>query len=60
MNSDFINGCLCILTGMIWVAVARQWVPDSPLGVAIILVPAGLVILPGIFLIARFRFKNLR
>lgn len=59
-TSDFVNGCLFILGAMIWAAIARQFVPDSPVGVAIILVPCGLLALPGAFLIFRFRIRNLR
>jgi hypothetical protein len=59
-NSDFVNGCLLILGAMIWPAIARQFVPDSSVGVAMILVPSGLLVLSGAFFIFRFSIKNLR
>jgi len=59
-NCDFVNSCLFIPSTMIWMAIARQFVPDSPVGVAIILVPGGLLALPGQFLIFRFSVRNLR
>jgi hypothetical protein len=59
-NSDFVNGCLFTLGAMIWAAIALQFVPDSPVGVAIILEPGALLLLPGVFFIARFRLRNLQ
>ena len=64
--SDFVNGTLCFFVGVIWVAVTCQFavtdqlMPDQSVGVAIILVPFGVLALAGAFLIARFRIKNLR
>ena len=57
--SDFVNGTLCLFVGVIWVALTLQLMPDKSAGVAIILVPFGLLVLAGAYLIARFRIKNL-
>ena len=57
--SDFVNGTLCFFVGVIWVALC-QLISDKSVGVAIILVPFGLLALAGSYLIARFRIKNLR
>jgi hypothetical protein len=58
--SDFVNGTLCFFVGAIWVAVTCQFMPDQFVGVAVVLVPFGMLALAGAFLIARFRIKNLR
>ena len=64
--SDFVNGTVWFFVGVIWVAVTCQFgvtdqlMPDQSVGVAIILVPFGVLALAGAFLIARFRIKNLR
>jgi hypothetical protein len=57
--SDFVNGTLCFFVGVIWVAMC-QLISDKSVGVAITLVPFGLLALAGSYLIARFRIKNLR
>src|ERR1700741_356630 len=57
--SDFVNGTLCFFVGVIWVAVTFQAMPDKAVGLAIVLVPFGLLTLAGAYLIARFRIKNL-
>ena len=58
--SDFVNGTLCFFVSVIWVAVTCQLMPDESVGVAVILLPFGILALAGAFLIARFRVKNLR
>ena len=58
--SDFVNGTLCFFIAVIWVAVTCQWMPDESGGVAVILVPFGLLAMAGAVLIARFRVKNSR
>ena len=60
MTSDFVKGVLLVGAGMVWAVIARQLVPDTSLGVAIILVPFGVLLVLGAFLIARFRMKKLR
>ena len=60
MTSDFVKGVLCVAAGMIWAAIARQLVPDTNLGVAVILVPFGALVILGAVLIAKFRMKKLR
>lgn len=57
--SDFVNGTLCLFVGVIWVAMC-QLMSDKSVGVAIILLPFGVLSLAGAYLIARFRVKNLR
>ena len=57
--SDFVNGTLCFFVGVIWVATC-QLMSDKSVGVAIILVPFGVLALAGSYLIARFRIRNLR
>jgi hypothetical protein len=58
--SDFVNGTLCFFVGAMWAAVTSQLMPEQADGVAIILVPFGVLALAGTYLIARFRTKNLR
>ena len=58
--SDFVNGTLCFFVGAIWAAATSQSMPDKPVGVAIVLVPFGVLAVAGTYLIARFRIKNLR
>ena len=58
--SDFVNGTVCLLVGVTWVAATCQLMPEGSVGVDIILVPFGMLALAGAFLIARFRVKNLR
>jgi len=58
--SDFVNGTLCFFTGVIWAAVTCQFTPDRSVSVAIILAPFSVLALAGVYLIARFRIKNLR
>lgn len=57
--SDFVNGTLCFFVGVIWVAVTCRLMPEKSAGIAIILVPFGLLALAGAYLITRFRIKNL-
>jgi len=57
--SDFVNGTLCFFIAVIWVALC-QLLSDKSVGVAIILVPFGVLALAGSYLIARFRIRNLR
>ena len=60
MTSDFVKGVLLVGAGVVWAAIARHLVPDTSLGVAIILVPFGVLLVLGAFLIGRFRMKKLR
>ena len=58
--SDFVNGTLCFTVGVIWAAVTSHLLPDPSVGVAIIMVPFGVLALTGAYLITRSRIKNLR
>jgi len=60
MNSDFVNGALCLFGGMIWAAIARQWVPDAKVGVAIIFVPARVLMFVGAPFLSADSESNLR
>jgi hypothetical protein len=59
MNSDFVKGSLCLLAGVIWVTIEVQWVPNTNVGVAIILVQAGVLIFAGAIFLNRFRVRDL-
>jgi hypothetical protein len=58
MASDFVKGVLLVGAGMFWAAIARLLVPATSLGVAAILMPFGVLVGLGTFLIARFRMKK--
>jgi hypothetical protein len=45
---------------MIWAATARQWVPDTDVGAAIILIPFGVLVVAGAYLIGMYRIKRQR
>lgn len=57
--SDWLKGGLSFFGGLIWAGITRWLVPDSPVGVAIVLVPCGALVLVGAFFILRARLKNL-
>ena len=57
--SDFVNGTLCFFVSVIWVAVTCQFTPEQSTGIAVILVPFGMLALAGALLITRFHIKNL-
>jgi hypothetical protein len=60
VDSRFVNGAILVLLGPIWVGVAQQFVPDTNLGVAILLAPSGVLVIWGACLIARWRIDQLR
>jgi hypothetical protein len=45
---------------MVWVPVALQWVPDSYLGAVIVLIPSGIALIAGAYLIGMARIKGMR
>lgn len=57
--SDWLKGGLSLFGGLIWAGITRWLVPDSPVGVGIVLVPGGALVLVGAFFILRARLKNL-
>ncbi len=59
MSSDWTKSGLCILAALVWAPIAVRFAPNTPVGVAIILVPFGGLALAGAFFYVRGRWKDL-
>jgi hypothetical protein len=58
--SDFTKGAACMVGGIVWVVLALRLVSDTPIGVAIILIPLVILTLMGVFFLTRGFFRNLQ
>ena len=58
--SDIVKGVSCVLGSIVWMVLVRGLVPETPIGLAVILVPfAGLLVI-GAFFMIKGVFKNLQ
>ena len=60
MISKYFNSAICTFGAVIWAAIARQFVPDTNLGVAIVLVPSVILAGAGAYLFGVFRMPGPR
>lgn len=58
--SDIVKGVICAFSGVAWVALAKGFLPQTPVGLVILLVPFGGLVLVGAFLFIRGYLKNLQ
>jgi hypothetical protein len=58
--SDIVKGAACMFAGVGWGVLALGFVPQTPVGLAIVLVPFGGLLLVGAFLLVRGYIKNLQ
>ena len=58
--SDIVKGVVCAFAGVGWVALAKGVLPQTPVGLVILLVPFGVLVLVGAFFFVRGYIKNLQ
>ncbi len=58
--SDIVKGVVCAFAGVGWVALAKGFLPQTPVGLVILLVPFVVLVLVGAFLFVRGYLKNLQ
>ena len=58
-SSRYLNGVICTFAGLIWAGLARQFVPETILGAAIMLVPGGVLVVVGAYLTGMARIDHI-
>jgi hypothetical protein len=56
---DYVNGATCVFAGLIWAVITRPFVPDTNLGVAIVLVPCGILVVVGAYMTGMARINRI-
>jgi hypothetical protein len=60
IHSDLVSGVIFFFGGILWAAIARQFVPLTRIGVVIIAVPSLVLIAVGIFHYGLYFLEKLR
>ena len=58
--SDVVKGVACMSVGMLWAPIAIRLVPETPTGLAIVVVPSGVLILAAAFFLLKSFLGNLK